>query len=47
MKNKIKDLVCLGVIFLGAILFDRTSYKLTGVLLIIFGFVMDMFDVEE
>lgn len=41
MKNKIKGLVCLGVIFLGAILFDRTSYKLTGVILIIFGFVMD------
>ena len=47
MKNKIKDLLVLFLIFLGAILFDITNYKLTGVIIIIMAFALDAYDEED
>lgn len=41
MKEKLKDLLFLGMIIVGAILFDRTEFKLTGVIIIILSYVLD------
>ena len=41
MKNRIQQLLALVLIFVGAVLFDITPYKLTGVIILILGFVLD------
>lgn len=47
MKEKLKDLLFLGMIIVGAILFDRTEFKLTGVIIIILSYVLDDEEWEE
>ena len=42
MIPKIKAYLCKFLIIIGAILFDVTEYKLTGVTFIIMGFLLDI-----
>lgn len=41
MKNRVKQVLAIIMIFVGAMLFDITPYKLTGVMILILGFFVD------
>ena len=41
MKNRVKQVLAIIMIFVGAMLFDITPYKLTGVMILILGFALD------
>lgn len=41
MKNRVKQVLAIILIFVGALLFDITPYKLTGVMILILGFALD------
>ncbi len=47
MKETIKGLLCIGLVILGAVLFDKTDYKLTGVIVIIFGVILGVYEEKK